>query len=406
MYSCIHQVVKNPLIMTKSLNILSLLLVFCFIHKSGHSQIKSNANIDFQNVSYTIAILPIDSNNIKGLALVQNKESLSHEDFIAEYTNNNDSVYFTMNACISNLDGSPMGLFVNNKEVVNPLNLNDGNGNFFLRPNGVLSISKTDIQICESSISNKLAAPIYAVQSGPLLLNHGVIHPMFDINSKNKNIRCGVGIYVEKGKRCLLFVKSNAPVSFYEFATFFKEKYSCADALCLESNNCSLYTPEIGLKSTLGNIPIQNYIVYHKTSVGNKDSLNRSNRNVIQMIKTQGGTYDIPVQINGVLKINFILDSGASDVSISPDIALTLIKTGTVTDSDFIGTQQYQFANGSIATSKVFLLHEIKIGGFVIKKVRASISNSIDAPMLLGQSVLQRLGKFTIDNSNHTLIIH
>jgi clan AA aspartic protease (TIGR02281 family) len=338
--------------------------------------------------------------------LVQNKENLSHEDFIAEYSNNNDSIYFATNACISNLDGSPVGLFIANKEELNPLNLKDGNGNFYLKPNGVLSISKSDVQICESSISNKLPTPMYAVQSGPLLLNQGFIHPMFDINSKNRNIRCGVGIYSEKGKRYLLFVKSNAKVSFYEFATFFKEKFKCADALCLESSSCTIFTQEIGFLSQSGNTPIQNYIVYQKTTLGHSDSMNRTNRNVIQMIKTQGGTYDIPVQINGVLKINFILDSGASDVSISADVALTLLKTGTVSDNDFIGTQEYKFANGSVATSKVFLLNEIKIGGFIIKKVRASISNSIDAPMLLGQSVLQRLGKFTIDNSNHTLIIH
>ncbi len=127
---------------------------------------------------------------------------------------------------------------------------------------------------------------------------------------------------------------------------------------------------------------------------------------VIRMIKSEGGTYEVPVTINGVLKISFILDSGASDVSISPDVALTLIKTGTVKESDFIGTQSYSFADGSHATSKVFIIHEIKIGNKIITNVKASISNSIDAPMLLGQTVLQRFGKFTVDNTNHILTLY
>lgn len=127
--------------------------------------------------------------------------------------------------------------------------------------------------------------------------------------------------------------------------------------------------------------------------------------NVIAMVKGENGIYEVPVVLNDVLKISFIFDSGASDVSISPDVALTLIRTGTITQSDFIGTQKYQFADGSTATSNVFILHQIKIGNKTLTNVKASISKSIDAPMLLGQTALQQFGKFTIDNANHTLVI-
>lgn len=123
------------------------------------------------------------------------------------------------------------------------------------------------------------------------------------------------------------------------------------------------------------------------------------------MQKSKEGIYEIPVTLNGVLQISFIFDSGASDVSIAPDVALTLMRTGTIKESDFIGDQEYQFADGSTAISKVFILHEIKIGNKILKNINASISNSIEAPMLLGQSVLQKFAKFTVDNTNHTLNI-
>ena len=110
-----------------------------------------------------------------------------------------------------------------------------------------------------------------------------------------------------------------------------------------------------------------------------------------------GGVYEVPVLINDVLKISVILDSGAADVSIAPDVALTLIRTGTVEKSDWLPGQIYTFGDGSKAESARFNLKSISIGNKSFKKIACSISNNVNAPMLLGQSVLKRLGRFTID---------
>ena len=118
--------------------------------------------------------------------------------------------------------------------------------------------------------------------------------------------------------------------------------------------------------------------------------------NEIKLIKN-GGVYEVPVILNNVLSINFILDSGAADVSISPDVALTLIKTKTITDNDWLPGAYYRFADGSTAKSKRFNLKSIKIGNVKLTNVTCSISNSIEAPMLLGQSALQKLGRYSID---------
>ena len=60
----------------------------------------------------------------------------------------------------------------------------------------------------------------------------------------------------------------------------------------------------------------------------------------IQMVR-DGGTYAVPVQINGTLTLNFVVDSGASDVSIPSDVFGTLIRSGTVTSGDIIGKARY-----------------------------------------------------------------
>jgi len=138
----------------------------------------------------------------------------------------------------------------------------------------------------------------------------------------------------------------------------------------------------------------------------NSDKLSTGNAsNAIQLEKTSDGLYKVPVVLNGVLKISIIYDSGSSDVSISPDIAMTLIRTGTLTESDYIGTQSYMFADGTYAKSKRIIIRELQIGNQTITNVEASISNSINAPMLLGQSVLKRFGTITIDNNSNTLLI-
>ena len=118
--------------------------------------------------------------------------------------------------------------------------------------------------------------------------------------------------------------------------------------------------------------------------------------NEIKLISV-GGVYEIPVVLNEVLRINVILDSGAADVSISPDVVLTLIRTGTINKSDWLAGQVYQFADGTKSKSKRFNMRSITIGNKTFKNVTCSIAEKIDAPMLLGQSLLKKLGKYTID---------
>jgi len=127
--------------------------------------------------------------------------------------------------------------------------------------------------------------------------------------------------------------------------------------------------------------------------------------NTIKLIKTESGLLEVPVLLNDVLKINFIFDSGASEVSLSPDVALTLIRTGTVTDNDFLPDQTYMFADGSSAKSKRFLIKKLIIGNQTLTNIEASISKSIEAPMLIGQNAMNKLGTITIDYDNLILII-
>ena len=117
----------------------------------------------------------------------------------------------------------------------------------------------------------------------------------------------------------------------------------------------------------------------------------------IQMRK-EGGVYLVPTKVNGI-PMEFIIDTGASMVSISTTEALFLYKNGLLSESDRIGTQNFVLANGAVEEGVVVKLKSIQIGNRVVYNVEATIDANISAPLLLGQSVLERFGKVSMDYS-------
>ena len=120
--------------------------------------------------------------------------------------------------------------------------------------------------------------------------------------------------------------------------------------------------------------------------------------------RNPGGTFEIPCDING-LPLQMIFDTGASDVTISSVEANFMFKNGYLAEKDIKGKRYYQVANGQINEGTVITLREIKIGDAVLHNVDASVVKSQKAPLLLGQSAMERFGTITIDNQNNKLII-
>ncbi len=119
-------------------------------------------------------------------------------------------------------------------------------------------------------------------------------------------------------------------------------------------------------------------------------------------LQIAGGVFVVPVELNGAIKLNFAVDSGASDVTVSSDVFSTLKRTGTVKDSDLRGVQTYILADGSRSNSPEFTIRSLRVGDVVLKNVAASVSPS-QGMLLLGQSFLSRFKLWSIDNTNHEL---
>lgn len=117
----------------------------------------------------------------------------------------------------------------------------------------------------------------------------------------------------------------------------------------------------------------------------------------IQMQKI-GGVYVVPCKVNG-LPLNFIFDTGASDVSISLSEAVFMIKNGYISKEDIGAEVYFSIANGDVAKGTKLNIKEIEIEGLKLNNVEASIVHELKAPLLLGQSVIERLGRIQIDKS-------
>lgn len=119
----------------------------------------------------------------------------------------------------------------------------------------------------------------------------------------------------------------------------------------------------------------------------------------------EGGVHTLPVILNGTVKLDFILDSGASKVCITPDILLVLIKSGTVRPEHFLGEQKFSLADGSEVKSTIVLLEEVQVGDTTVLNVEAAVSNEISGGLLLGQSFLRKLSAWSISNHSGILSI-
>jgi clan AA aspartic protease (TIGR02281 family) len=121
-------------------------------------------------------------------------------------------------------------------------------------------------------------------------------------------------------------------------------------------------------------------------------------------IEKRGNSYRVPVRINQTITLPFVLDTGAEELAIPADVALTLIRAGALKGSDFIGKAQYSTANGSEQVTDRVIIREVQVGGHIVTNVTAFVSPPA-GDLLLGQSFLSKFGSVTFDYRRLVLVL-
>jgi uncharacterized protein YigE (DUF2233 family) len=166
---------------------------------------------------------------------------------------NHKTLVFAMNAGMYKQDYSPLGLFIEDHKTKAALNRKSGEGNFYLKPNGVFYITTDNSPaICNTTKFIDNGKIKYATQSGPMLVIDGKIHPAFKEGSTNLNIRNGVGILPDNR---IVFAMSKKEINLYDFAIYFKNM-ACKNALYLDGFVSRTYLPEQNWVQTDGDFGV------------------------------------------------------------------------------------------------------------------------------------------------------
>jgi uncharacterized protein YigE (DUF2233 family) len=152
---------------------------------------------------------------------------------------------FAVNAGMYKPDYSPVGLFVADGHEFVPLNHHVGSGNFSQQPNGVFLLEGNAARVMTTDdYARDQPKPALATQSGPMLVHNGEIttSAVMNPNSTSRKIRNGV---CAPAPGTVIFAISDSPVTFYEFAVFFRDTLHCREALYLDGSISGLYAPRL-----------------------------------------------------------------------------------------------------------------------------------------------------------------
>lgn len=202
--------------------------------------------VRFEDVVFTHCVADPAEHRVR---MVLGSPFRSLASFSASRSDDAPPVAFAMNAGMYDGEGKPIGYYVEERERLKELNRNEGSGNFHLKPNGVFygTGGTWRIKTSDEFYSTVGDRPDFGTQSGPMLVIDGDIHPQISEDGPSKRIRNGVGIDAD-GKAH--FAITARPVSFGQFARFFRDVAKTPDALYLDGTVSSLWDPARGRMDT------------------------------------------------------------------------------------------------------------------------------------------------------------
>lgn len=115
--------------------------------------------------------------------------------------------------------------------------------------------------------------------------------------------------------------------------------------------------------------------------------------------------YYVNIQVNSV-PMMALFDTGCSTFSMSTIEYQFLKKHGYIKTENIISTNKAVIANGDTVNVYNIVMDEVVVGIDTIKNVETSVFDNPNAPLLIGQGVLSKLGDLTISYKNGCLVIH
>ncbi|MBR1769042.1 MAG: retroviral-like aspartic protease family protein [Bacteroidales bacterium] len=137
---------------------------------------------------------------------------------------------------------------------------------------------------------------------------------------------------------------------------------------------------------------------------------NEDTRSVTVPFKEENGIKFIKVSIGGY-DFSLVFDSGSSSSSITVAEANFLYNKGIISDEDIIGSASVRVADGSIVETMQVNLKNLNIKGLngetiPCPDVLVNVVENQDAPLILGNSVLDRVASYSVDNNSGVIYFY
>ena len=233
---------------------LRLLLIAGLVAYTASANSVECHDLTHREVQFSVCKVDLESDKVEVFYLDPNgKPFASFTNLVAELSKINTELLFAMNGGMFDADLRPLGLLVAAGSKLKDIRLNgwpkhppvppDDVGHFYKIPNAVFSIQSGRAEVADSlTFYSKKIVPEIAVQSGPMLLQGGMIPAgLRNYNAKGHR-RNGV---CAPTPTTAAFVISNQPASIRQLAIFMRDELKCSDALYLDGCRSALFSKSL-----------------------------------------------------------------------------------------------------------------------------------------------------------------
>jgi predicted aspartyl protease len=122
----------------------------------------------------------------------------------------------------------------------------------------------------------------------------------------------------------------------------------------------------------------------------------------INVLTLNGMTY-VKVKLGSKIQV-WLLDTGASDLLINTEMEKELKKEKILTEDNYLGTAEYEMANGTVDICRRYNVNNIQIGGFTVDNVLVCVSDK-GKRIIVGKALLNKFGNWSLNNEQNRLIL-
>jgi peptidoglycan-associated lipoprotein len=127
------------------------------------------------------------------------------------------------------------------------------------------------------------------------------------------------------------------------------------------------------------------------------------NLNAINITPGEKDVFEGEIFLNDFADI-FTYEKAVPALSLSPEKAFQLLEKGFISKSDFLGDPTKVLLEGKVADKAKVVIKKVRIGRNTLDNVEATVVKDLKSPIRLGDSVLNTVGGFKIDNEKKMLI--